>query len=214
MGKHGYTSSGSTQLSAKIGEDLKEDFRDTCKENGETMTDVVESLLAGYVADHGNAPVSDENLPEDGRLRDGYQRLREVSDPDTGRIDTDEALSTVAEAVGIKKGAVRRTVIKPLDRRGLLQPKWGTIVVKDPGEISEEPADRDITSKLLKHNSQDDGQCIGHHPNQAGTTCLKCGVSLGDGYQTVRCDCGTVLNSESETCPNCRIVTEEIVADD
>jgi len=132
MGKYGYTSAGSTQLSAKIEENLKADFADTCDQNGETMTNVIEQLMAGYVADHGNAPVSTDHLPDDDRLRAGYQRLRELADPDTHSLPTESALSDVAEECGVKKAAVKRTILQPLERRDYIEANWGTIKVVPP----------------------------------------------------------------------------------
>ena len=132
LGKYGYTSAGATQLSAKVPEDLKDDFADTCEENGDTMTDVITELMAEYVADHGNAPVSGDDLPDDERQAAAYQRLRELADPDTHRIPTESALSDVAEEVGVKKTAVKRTILKPLERRDYIAAQWGQIEVRPP----------------------------------------------------------------------------------
>ncbi|WP_435358434.1 hypothetical protein [Haloarchaeobius sp. DFWS5] len=163
------------------------------------------------IVDHldDDATDADADLPDDDRLRDGYQRLRQVTGPN-GRIDTDAALSTVAEATGVKKGAVKRTIIKPLDQRGYLTPRWGVITVHDPDERDTTDDDGDDRADSLGHTSP--GKCIGHHPNADGTRCLKCDEPLGSEFEPDRCTCGTPLEDGERQCPNCRVVADEVEA--
>ena len=135
MGAEGYSSAGSTQLSAKVPEPLKSDFRDACEQRGESMTDVIEEKMQEVVEEE-SGEITTDGLPDDERLRSAYQRLRSLCDPDTHRIDTDTAESAVAEASKVKISSVRRAVLDPLKRRGLLQYRWGVIQVTPPEGIN------------------------------------------------------------------------------
>lgn len=134
MGQDGYSSAGSTQISAKVPEPLKEEFREACDERGESMTDVIEQKMK-EVVDNGDE--ESDALPDDDRLRAGYQCLRAESDPDTGRIDTDVAESAVAEKTRVKSRTVRQNVLDPLERRGYISYCWGSIKVRDPEDVEE-----------------------------------------------------------------------------
>lgn len=136
MGADGYSSAGSTQMSVKANSDLKNDFQKACEENGETMTDVIEESMREYVQVHGDG-ARGQNLPDDDQLASAYQALRQISDPDTGRVDVDAAKPAVASKVGISKQHVRRVVFDPLKRRNYLSPNFGSIIVHPPEEVEQ-----------------------------------------------------------------------------
>jgi antitoxin component of RelBE/YafQ-DinJ toxin-antitoxin module len=133
MGKDGYSSKGSTQLSAKVDEQLKEDFRAACDAAGETMTDMIEQKMKEVVEEHGTLPDSQLVTPDDDLLADAYERLRLASGP-LDRIETDEAETEVAEATRVKKKHVREAVFRRLEERGYITPAWGTIIIHEHTE--------------------------------------------------------------------------------
>lgn len=82
MGADGYSSGGTTRLSAKVPEELKRDFRDACDNADVTMTEAVEEFMAEFVAENGPAHVSssDSFYPDDPALRELYEVCVDVAD--------------------------------------------------------------------------------------------------------------------------------------
>jgi len=136
MGKDGVSSAGTTQVSAKVDPDLKSDFRATCEQNGENMTDVLKEAMRDYVSVQGDGSRG-ENLPDDDQLASAYQTLREISDPDTGHIDVDAAKPAVSQAIGVSKAHVRRVAFDPLKRRKYITPNYGSLIVHEPNEVPQ-----------------------------------------------------------------------------
>lgn len=79
MGADGYSSAGTTQLSAKVNEDLKRDFRDACDNLEITMTDAIEGFMEEFVEEHGPAHIgrSEGYYPDDPTRRDRYETCLE-----------------------------------------------------------------------------------------------------------------------------------------
>lgn len=75
-----------------------------------------------------------EWLPDDPQLAAGYRALRRNAHPDTGAISTEAARVAVAEATKIEKAAAKGRVLKPLEEKDLLAPRYGTLYVRYPGE--------------------------------------------------------------------------------
>jgi len=135
MGAEGHSSAGSTQLSAKVPEPLKEEFREACEQRGESMTDVIEAKMREVVG----AETDDvKGAIDDDRLRSAYQALRDEADPDDRKIDTDPAESAVAESCRVNSRSVRTAVLDPLQRRNAIQYRWGQIRVNPPEEIDDD----------------------------------------------------------------------------
>jgi antitoxin component of RelBE/YafQ-DinJ toxin-antitoxin module len=134
MGRSGYSSADRTQISAKVPEQLKEEFKETCDALGESMTDVIVEQMVRVVSEHGGETV-DDAYPDDDLLRAAYQQLRRHAPPDTSALDADAARSLVAEEVGLKKDHIKRLVFRPLERQGYIRPKWGMIVVVPPDAV-------------------------------------------------------------------------------
>jgi len=81
MGADGYSSSGTTRVSIKTSEPLKEDFKQACDDEDVTMTEVIEDAMAEFVADHGGQQTEDGYYPDDSDLRDLYEAcLRHADD--------------------------------------------------------------------------------------------------------------------------------------
>jgi hypothetical protein len=74
MGAGGVSSAGTTRLSAKVGEELKEDFKEACEARGDTMTDVIEEKMAEVIAENGGPTLDDDDYyPTDPKLRELYE---------------------------------------------------------------------------------------------------------------------------------------------
>ncbi len=131
------SSAGSTQLSAKVPESLKEDFREASEQRGETMTDVIKSKMIEVVEAELGAGSGDP-LPDDPALADAYRALRKNANPDSNLLNTRIAESVAAEASGVKSRVVRENVLEPLRSRGFIRPYFGQIVVIPPEESGDE----------------------------------------------------------------------------
>ncbi|WP_233506005.1 hypothetical protein [Haloferax sp. Atlit-47N] len=124
----------STTVTVRVDENLKDDY--TSALDGSISDDIRSHMeeVARTVRDE-----SDNNLPDDEILRDGYLALRrtaEAYDPNGRRIDVTTAISKVAERAGIPKDAVRRRVLKPLIRDDYVELDWGEIIIYQPEEVN------------------------------------------------------------------------------
>lgn len=74
------SSEGSTQISLKVPDGLKSDFKQACQDAGTTMTDVLTERMAIYVRQHGEAPAqTGGHYPSDPHLRGLYEACLEAS---------------------------------------------------------------------------------------------------------------------------------------
>ena len=124
-----YSSAGTTQLSAKIPEELKKKFKAACDDRGETMTDALTRLIMEDVEDVGGG----EQLPSDSTLANGLRALRSLG----RRIDTEVAEAVVAQRTQVTQSAVRSVVFDPLEDQGWIRYDWGQITVVDAEEQAE-----------------------------------------------------------------------------
>lgn len=109
---------------------------DELADNGEidsksaAMREKLDELLEEYESDENDA-----YTPDDEKLSRAYMALVEnaTEQPDGSlTIPTDAAESLVSQRVSTKKDMVRRLVLCPLEKRGFVKPRWGTIDVKPP----------------------------------------------------------------------------------
>jgi len=114
------SSAGTTRLSAKVPEDLKRDFRDACDHVDETMTDVVEDLMAEFVVEHGPAHVgqTDGYYPGDKRLRQLYEACLDVAED--LKIYQRRHASRIAQATQQVAKNELGDALMPLRRRGFV----------------------------------------------------------------------------------------------
>ncbi|ELZ94912.1 hypothetical protein C440_07547 [Haloferax mucosum ATCC BAA-1512] len=127
--------SGSATVTVRVDENLKKDYTNALDGS---MSDDLRAHMEEVARTVRDEP-EDDNLPEDEALRDGYIALRrtaEAYDPSGRRLDVGTAISKVAERAGIPKEAVRRRILKPLEQRGYIAPKWGDIIVYRPEEVA------------------------------------------------------------------------------
>lgn len=133
------SSKGSTQLSAKLPEALKEDFREICEEQGETMTDVIVDLMAQAVEERKGTRDADNVLPDDERLLKAWRVLRHNAAPDTNVIPLKSAESLLANELNVPKHIILHSVIQPLERHEppMIVVEWAKVEVRDPREAGE-----------------------------------------------------------------------------
>jgi antitoxin component of RelBE/YafQ-DinJ toxin-antitoxin module len=122
-------SNTSAQLSVRCDAELKERYKDALDAEGRTMSEDLRQHMEQVVAEHGGAVSSAGHLPEDDELATAYTRLDDLADPDTRTISADAAESALADALNRPKTTVRRAVLTPLERRGYIAPRWGSIRV-------------------------------------------------------------------------------------
>lgn len=103
------SSKGSTQLSAKLPEASKEDFREVCEEQGETMTNVIVDLMAKTVEERKGTRDADNMLPNDERLLKAWRVLRHNAAPDTNIIPLKSAESLLANELNVPKQIILQT---------------------------------------------------------------------------------------------------------
>jgi hypothetical protein len=119
-GADGYSSAGTTQVNAKVPEPLKEEFRDTCDELGESMTDVLQGAMEEFVEAHRDERVSAERegfYPSDPYERDLYEVWLEVSSDDL-RIYQRQHASALARETGNFQRSELSDNMMPLRRAG------------------------------------------------------------------------------------------------
>jgi hypothetical protein len=122
MGAEGYSSEGQTQLSARVPEDLKSDFREACEHQGVTMTEAVESQMAEFVAEHKPTDtVRDASgyYPENERERALYEACLDCATDDL-IIYYRRHASTIAQATQQVSKQELSDALRPLRRKGYL----------------------------------------------------------------------------------------------
>ncbi|WP_136689367.1 hypothetical protein [Halorhabdus amylolytica] len=85
MGAQGYSNAGKTQVSARVPETLKTDFKEACENADTTMTDVFEDAMAEFVEEYGDVVVdvgTDEYYPTDSHERELYEACLKFADED------------------------------------------------------------------------------------------------------------------------------------
>jgi len=82
MGADGYSSKDQTQLSARVPDALKRDFRDACDNQDVSMTDAITDMMEEFVAEHGPAHTSDSEgyYPSNAEERELYEACLEHAD--------------------------------------------------------------------------------------------------------------------------------------
>ena len=120
------SSAGYTQLSARVPEELKDEFKRAADQQDETMTEAIVRMMADYT--NIDASGEDVHTPADDDLADALDALEKGAD-EWGRVETDTGKSLIAQQLGIPARAVRRSVLRPLQRGGWIEPRWGEIVV-------------------------------------------------------------------------------------
>lgn len=120
MGAGGYSSAGQTRLSAKVDENLKEDFKDACEARGETMTDVIENQMKDVVEDHapGTTTGDDEGYyPNDPQLRELYEACLKYATDDLRIYQRRHAGNIAQETRQVNKTELPDAMM-PLRRQG------------------------------------------------------------------------------------------------
>ena len=139
MGAEGYSSSGTTQLSAKVDEALKRDFRDTCDHLDVTMTDAIEGMMEEFVEDHGPAHTgdSDEYYPDNDYERELYEACLEYADHthEGPKVYQRRHASGIAQATQQVSKAELADAMMPLRRKGYVA--LGPMPVDLVGEQAE-----------------------------------------------------------------------------
>ena len=122
MGADGYSSAGTTRLSAKVNEDLKRDFRDACDNAGVTMTEAVEGFMAEFVAEHGPAHVGNVEgyYPDNDHERALYEALWDVAEhtDDGPKVYQRRHASTIAQQTQQVSKSELSDALMPLRRKG------------------------------------------------------------------------------------------------
>lgn len=124
------SSKGQTQLSVRTDEELKDQYTDALDEQGKTITEDVREHMRDVVAEYNGE--TDDGLNDD--MAAALDTLRTVADPQTNRVTVDRATTAVAESCRVPKEAVKSSLLKPLEERGYVQPRWGVIRVRPEGE--------------------------------------------------------------------------------
>ncbi len=124
MGADGYSSKDTTQLSAKVDDTLKRDFRDACDHLDVTMTDVIEGMMAEFVDEHGPAHVSDsgEYYPDNDHERRLYEVCLGVAEhtSEGPKIYQRRHASTIAQKTQQVSKSELSDALMPLRRDGYI----------------------------------------------------------------------------------------------
>ena len=126
MGAEGYSSEGQTQLSARVDEALKRDFRDACDNQDLTMTDAIEKLMVEFVHEHGPIHASAGGsgyYPENDQERALYEACLECATDDLIIYHRRHA-STIAQATQQVSKQELSDAFMPLRQKGYLALGW------------------------------------------------------------------------------------------
>jgi len=156
MGAEGYSSKGQTQISARVAETLKQDFRGACESQDEAMTDVIKRSMREYVDEYGTVAVdegTDAYYPDDDNLRELYTACLDVADEgDCGyKVYQRRHASTIAQETRITTkqelpdamNQLRRAGYAsmgplPVDLRGESAKRWRNWIIKPPAADPEQ----------------------------------------------------------------------------
>ncbi len=101
------------RLNIRLSESKKDQLKKQAEEEGKSMSGAVKEMVEDYI---GFTPSG--KLPEEDDLANAYQTLWTMSDG--GMIEIDTVESKVADQQNTPKTAVRRRIMRPLQRRGYL----------------------------------------------------------------------------------------------
>jgi Tfp pilus assembly protein PilP len=122
-------------MSVRTDAQMKKAYKDALGDKN--MSDDLREYMQKVVAQNGGEIDHDGHLPNDKELAEAYLRLNDLADPDSRQIPVDVAESDLANQLNRPKKTVRQAVIEPLERRGFVSPRWGTIRVTRPEVLQE-----------------------------------------------------------------------------
>lgn len=114
------------QLHVRLDASFKGRVESFAEAHGVSLNELTLTALDDYLPDEDTA-----TGPTDSKLRDPYRWLRENAD-DRGDIPAELAMTELAQELGMNKQLVQKTRLKPLERKGWIDPDFGTIEVINP----------------------------------------------------------------------------------
>lgn len=122
--------SSEVTVTVRCSPDLKQKY----KESVDNMSDDLRAHMTDVAGDESD-DAEDAHLPDDENLAAAYTFLDAICDPDTRRVATDVAETQLAGELNIPKAAIRRSILKPLERRGYIKPRYGAVHVFRPSRV-------------------------------------------------------------------------------
>lgn len=127
------------QIPIRLDENLKEEFRDYCDENGTDMSNHLREHIRSVTGTSETDP-----LPDDPELAKAYRRMYDVRSSDD-RIPVAEIEPELANHLNIPKRTIRRRILHELDERGYINVSVGIISLNVPLE-PDHPDQTDATT--------------------------------------------------------------------
>lgn len=107
------------RVSARVDEQLKDELENYAKKEGKNMSEVVRNAISNEVQGVPSVDDSDVVPPAENELRQAWLILNQITGPNW-TIESESALSILAQKLGKPRPLVRDHIIKPLSDRGYL----------------------------------------------------------------------------------------------
>lgn len=113
-----------SEVRARCSDQLADRLETFADQHGVAKSEVIREALDGHLP-------SDESVgPQDPDLRETWRWLRDRAD-DRGLIESEPAVSELAQQLGMKEKFVKTSRLRPLERKGWIVPNYSTIRVID-----------------------------------------------------------------------------------
>lgn len=114
-----------TQVTIRVNEKLRDAYDDAVGD-GNRSEAIREHMkeVAGEDLDDDPHP-----LAGDPELRKAYETLTDLVSEQSGKVDTEVAMSKIADKLNVPKESVRQSIFARLEDKGLIRPAWGQIRV-------------------------------------------------------------------------------------
>lgn len=125
----------SPTLAARVDPLLEERVEEYATLNDVSKSEVLRKAVKEYLPDdiHGR-------VPQDSELRDAYLWLKRRSNPTSGTISGQHAVNNLAQEFSKKPRYVKSTLLDPLQDKGWIEARAGTIAVRGAKRIEGDEA--------------------------------------------------------------------------
>lgn len=131
-----------SKITIRCSKELKDEFKEQCDSDGTNMSEELKKHMREVT---NYTPGG--RLPDDAALAEGYRTVYWMAGGNP--VEIDDAESKIADALNIRKAAVRHRITEPLRKRGYLTLKQGVHEVRyRPNvDLADDVLDSDPTAE-------------------------------------------------------------------